>query len=572
MKSILETPMPTREPGQRSTNLSDAYLTRYAPAWNRPSQWQANSWRAWVLNQPVAIICRETLVANLLALDWKITPRDMKYKDELDATIRYYTKLLENGGNNPELSLDYSSLVEWIAADLLDLSFGAGAEVGRKGDQPNGRVAWFKPLDGGTLYPTLNRDFPVVQYWTGLEAVPFPAHAIARTYMSPRPYMDRQGWGFAPPEKVFFAMELLNRGDKYYANLLLDIPTAGILDLGDMEKSSAEEWVDSFKTFMNETEQAFRIPVLYEHNSPVSYIPFGKVPNDIMFDRITMKYAAIVASAYGMSLGDIGLSASQASGETLAGTIRSDVKYAKTGFARLKSKIKYFFDQLLPDTIQFNFVDYDRELNVAMGRARLASATAFRTFQDLKIFSPQELRSQAIADGLFSITMPDEVPDESEFPEPEPVASPFGNPAQPKKKKKAATEPEVVGNPKPPSQGGEGEFNARSLTKDELRLAVNKIIEIAPTLHVALSMAGEDNLGIEAMELPENPAVLDYLHQLAGEVCGESGNQAEISEVLGTLTKSAVDILKKSIVDNIEDIPYYSMVEELLTLVSNKKG
>jgi hypothetical protein len=51
-----------------------------------------------------------------------------------------------------------------------------------------------------------------------------------------------------------------------------------------------------------------------------------------------------------------------------------------------------------------------------MGRARLASATAFRTFSDLKMFSPQELRTQAIQDGLVSITLPDEVPADSEFP------------------------------------------------------------------------------------------------------------------------------------------------------------
>jgi hypothetical protein len=123
-------PLPTREDGQRSTNLSSAYLTRFTPAWQRPVGWNTNMWRAWVLNQPVAIICRETLIANLLSLSWKITPRDMSQKDELDGTIKHYTKLFERGGNNPELELDYSTLVEWIVADLLDTPFGGVAEVG----------------------------------------------------------------------------------------------------------------------------------------------------------------------------------------------------------------------------------------------------------------------------------------------------------------------------------------------------------------------------------------------------------------------------------------------------------
>ena len=188
------------------------------------------------MQQPIAIICRETLIANLLSLDWKITPKDMSQKSELDGTIKHYTKLLERGGNNPELELDFSSLTEWIAADLLDTAFGGTAEVGRKNDAENGRVVWLKPLDSATMYPTLNRDFPAVQYYNGIDAIPFPQHALSRTYMTPRPFMDRQGWGIAPPEKVYFAMDMLTRGDKYYANLLLDIPTAGILDLGDIEK------------------------------------------------------------------------------------------------------------------------------------------------------------------------------------------------------------------------------------------------------------------------------------------------------------------------------------------------
>lgn len=556
-------PLPTREDGQRSTNLSSAYLTRFTPAWQRPVGWNTNMWRAWVLNQPVAIICRETLIANLLSLSWKITPRDMSQKDELDGTIKHYTKLFERGGNNPELELDYSTLVEWIVADLLDTPFGGVAEVGRKNDAENGRVMWLKPLDAATMYPTLNKDFPAVQYYNGVEAIPFPQHAIARTYMTPRPYMDRQGWGMPAPEKVFFALEMLSRGDKYYANLLLDIPTAGILDLGDMERSSAEEWVESFKAFMGDSEQAFRIPVLYEHNNPVNYIPFGKVPNDIMFDNITTKYAAIVASAYGMTLNDIGLSGN--SGGTLAGTIRSDAKYRNTGFARLKTKVKYFFDQILPDTLQFTLIDYDHELNVAMGRARLSSATAFKTFMDMKAVSPQEIRQQSIADGLWSITLPDELPPDSEFPEPEVPTGAFGKPiagGTQKKKVGKLTGTDKVGNPKPPTQGGEGAMTARkSLTKENQLLTVQKMVEIMPQLAQYVLDSGEDNKQIALLELPYEPEVGVYLNEIGKIVGSERFVQEVFSDTLG--------ILDEMEFDNLPDIVYDTMVETLLSKVHN---
>lgn len=548
---------PTKSPNQRSVT-GDLYLSRFIPSWTRPPSWSANAWRSWVFNQPIATICRQTLISAVMSLEWKITPRDMKYKDELSASVKYYTNLFERGGNNPELTLDYPSFVEWILGDLLDTPGGGWAEIGRKGDSPSGRVLWVKPLDSGTMYPTLNKDYPAIQYVPGvsLDAIPFPRHAIARAFMTPRSWIGRQGWGISPPESVFFALELLNRGDKYYANLLLDVPTAGILDLGDMEKSSAMDWVDSFRTFMNEVDTSFKVPVLYEHNNPVSFIPFGKVPNDIMFDNITMKYAAIVAAAYGLTLGDIGLHGG--SGETLAGSIRSERKTKRTGIARIKAKLKYFFDQILPPTLQFHFIDYDDELNVAMGRARLASATSFRTFADLGIFSPKELRRQAIADGLVSVTLPDEPPPQEEFALPQQTTS--------QKEKEGMKKPKIqpatgkVGNPVPPSSGGEGEFTARSLalTPNQKSELMASLYRLSPVIVEFLSMFDEDSIRVGCSELKSNPEILKYLRESA-ESAGNDGYLYLTQALDGLLRK-----LSKLEFDNLQSFSY-DIIDEYIS-------
>lgn len=492
--TIFNYPHPTKEPRQRSIDLEDLYLTRFTPPWSRPSTLNANIWRAWVLQQPVAMVCRETLIATLLSLDWKITPRNSKYQEELEPTIRYYTKLFTDGGNYGGLGLDYSGLVEWVAGDLLDTPFGGVAELGRRGNSDTGRVVWIRPLDAATMYPTLNADYPAVQMYLQYDAVAFPYWSISRTYMSPHSYIMKEGWGMAPPEKIYFALELLNRGDKYYANLLLDVPTAGILDLGDMSADSAQEWIQSFKSFVNNEANAFKIPVLYEHNNKIEFIPFGKVPNDIMFNQITLKYAALVAAAYGMSLSDIGLQTTSASGETLAGSIRQERRTKKTGFARMKSKVKSFFDRILPDTIEFNFIDYDDELNVALGRARLATAQAFAAWRQIGIFSPQELRSQAIQDGLVSIGLQDELPPDAK---PDPIVSPNG-------------EPEMLGNPKAPSGGGEGEVKSLDSVSFKSKTSVlnesisNIVINLAPKVYETLSSVGEDDLEIMRSMISES--------------------------------------------------------------------
>ena len=500
MTSILNVPQPTGAPRQKSIDVSDLFLTRFTPPWSRPASLPAYNWRMWVLNQPVAVVCRETLIANLLALDWKITPTDSKYKEELDPTVKYYTKLFKNGGNYTGLSLDFSGLVEWVVGDLLDTPFGGAAEIGRKGGSESGRVQWIRPLDAGTLFPTLNQQFPIVQYYPNIstDIVLFHPWEISRTYMSPHSFILREGWGMAPPEKVYFALDLLTRGDKYYANLLLDIPTAGILDLGDMEKSAAEDWISAFKTFVNDNTTSFKVPVLYEHNNEVKFLPFGKVPNDIMFNHITLKYAALVAAAYGMSLSDIGLGTTSASGETLAGSIRQERRTRKTGFARVKARTKSFFDYILPPTLEFNWIDYDDELNVALGKARLASSQALKTWQDGGVISVQEHRSQIIQDGLISISLPDEVPPDAKPVEPTGFGGKVGGNG----------EPEMVNpNAVAPSSGGEGEiksFTVRSRNKGFYEVIQDIVKSLASSIATELLNHSEDEVSILRSQIGES--------------------------------------------------------------------
>lgn len=526
------------------------------------------------MNQPVALVCRETLIANLEALDWKITPRDMKYKEELEPAARYYTRLIRNGGNYPELGLDYSGLLEWVIGDMLDLPFGGFAEVGRRDDTEGGRVSWIKPIDAGTMYPTLNRDFPSVQYVYGYDAVPFPQHAQSRIMWSPNPILIKEGWGIAPPEKIYFALELLNRGDKYYANLLLDIPAAGILDLGDMEASAAKEWIDSFRTFVNDQTTAFKIPVLYEHNNSVNFIPLGKVPNDILFDKVTMKYSALVAAAYGMSLGDIGLQTTTSSGETLAGSIRQERRTRKTGFARAKAKWKAFIEAFLPDTLEFTLIDYDDELNVAMGRARLASATAFNIWSQMGAFSRQEIRTQSLQDGLLSITVPDQLPED----------------AQPVQTGKPPERPSALGPGTPASSGGEGEvkqslaysFVDESLRNEIISNSVRKVLDFVEEI-------GDDDVyllksyGVDAIKELDVPkkAVLkigkpvlvklgipgDAAGKLKSEI--EKGSATFLAKSAAVVTMEVLS--KEEIIDNEHLSDYDYIVQEVKSRMANLK-
>lgn len=481
---IINSPQPTREKRQRGLLPSDVYFTRIVPVWSQPTALTPNQWRAWSANQPVASLCKETMGANLTALDWKITPRKSDQRDELRGTIDYYERFFMRAGHS---GLDWVGFLEWFLADLLDLPFGTGWEVGRKGDEPRGRAAWLEPMDGGTLFPTNNKDFPVMQYYNNF-SVAFPDHAVARAYMSPRTEIERKGWGMAPPEKAFLAMEMLSRGDRYYANLLLDIPPVGILDLMDVTWDDAQTWVESFRTFAGGGGDGFKIPVLAEHTGKAEFIPLGKNPNEIMYESITLKYAALTTAAYGMTLSDIGLQGSSASGETLAGAIRGEQKTNRTGKAKNKAKIKYFIESILPHTLQFEFIDTDGERLAMIGRARLATATALNAFRQMESISPTEARLQAIQDGLFTISMPEDPPPDAKLPL---LAAPG---------KKPAERPGSVGSPQPPSLGGDGEVKKVRIEKGRAFSArINKLVkriveDVAPILLESASSVNEDEL------------------------------------------------------------------------------
>jgi hypothetical protein len=395
-------------PGQRSApggNILN-YLYRVVPAWMNPQWQEAVVWRNFVLSVPIAAVCRQTAIGQLTSLDWKIVAKDSDKTDELKSKIKWNTRILEN--ESAYADLDFTGRLEWLGRDLLDLPFGMAAEVGRDNDEPDGKLQWIRCLDGGTCMPSLNADFPVIQRVPNipLEPVAFPKHAISRQYMNPRSEIWREGWGMAPPELIYLVFDLMKRGDKYFAELLLNTPQVGILDLGDTEKDVAQEWMKEAQDLFAGTDP-MKIPVLYEHTTPVKWIPFNMSPNEIMFEQITARYANLICAGYGMSPSDIGMGGSSNGGQTLSGTIRDERKTKKNILSVMKKKFKSFYDHILPDELEFTWIDFDSDQNVAQGRARLANAQADEIFTRNQVFAPNELRAQALVDGLVTVSVPE---------------------------------------------------------------------------------------------------------------------------------------------------------------------
>lgn len=408
-------------------------LWRILPRWISPQHVDGRLWRSVVNGQMIAMVCRDTLIMEVLGLEWYIRPRDPDRKEELSDDVDHYTEVFLRGDD-----WGYDIMVDRLLQDTLDLPFGGALEIGRG---PGDRVDHLYNVDGATLAPTPDPEWPVVQmhYLGVLTPVVLHRSEVERIFITPRTSIERRGYGMAPPEKIYFALELLARGDRYYANLLLDTPAAGILDLVDISEGSARDWVGSFRELMIGPE-AFKIPVLYEHEKPATWIPFTQSPSELLFDVTSLKYAGLVAAGYGMTLRDIGIGDPQ---RTMASQIREGVQSARHGFGMLVVKLKYMFDRILPPELEWKVRRDDVETLVARGRARLSMARGYREMEQGP-FTAIETRRQALEDGFVTT---DFDPDDYEEDELEDTQV-----------EDFTQEHHLLGDPVSTDQGGEGEL------------------------------------------------------------------------------------------------------------------
>jgi len=450
-------------------------------------------WRTLVKNQPLAIIYRDTLISNTISLDWSVRLREpeevspdkrLRYKEEID----YYTELFN------EMEGGFDNYISLILQDMLDLPFGGMSEIGRLDDDPKKRVVWVQHVDAASLIPTGNPEWPVMQAVPGLPSKPvvFPRRAVNRCYMNPRPEIKRKGWGMAPPEKVYLAIEMLYRGDRYYANLLLDTPEAGILDLLDMEEEDAKDWIESARELFGGIG-GWKVPVLYEHEKAAQWIPFTRPPSDMLYDETTMKYAQVLAAGYGLRLSDIGMA--ELKGEkTLAGVIRGERQSRRTGYGTVRKKLRNHLNRILPPHLMLVWEEKDEEAKTEQARALSTYGLALGQLKRDGLLSPEEARSELVSTGLLEVEIdPQEVP-EPEMPMGMPGHGMFEKPGEKTDKRKpfGKTTDEDRGRVKDeekgkvsPTKGGRGglgsflkrQFGKREAETIKPKIAPDQVIE-----------------------------------------------------------------------------------------------
>jgi hypothetical protein len=445
------------EPKPKSLQIPP-FLRRYLPDFLTPMWVEAARWRNVVRNEPTAIICRDRLIVYAQAQPWDITAKNIKDAKKLENDIAYYKNFVLG---------DFDTILDLLWQDALDLPVGGNIELVRwpsnvlptvehdgqtfRVTQPNPKGHIFKlvPIDGATIVPTHDPEFPIMQRLQGDigNAVYFGQNEIGRIVLTPRPEIRVRGYGMPPPQRIYMAISLLYYGNQYYARLLLDTPEAGILDLLDMNQEDAENWVSSYQNLLQGVDP-LKIGVLYQHTTAAKWIPFGRPPSEMSYDNVTLKQQRIVAAGYWLTLKDIGL---DPAGGTLAGEIRRQRETRLTGFGMIREKTKNFINNdVLPPYLEFAWIEKDDEAMAATGRARLLNAQAFKAMVEPGIIQVEDAQAQLKKDGLLTIELQ---------PKPKEALAPPPAPALPKgtNEDQAKKELEKV----PPSSGGRGDVGVQ---------------------------------------------------------------------------------------------------------------
>ena len=352
----------------------------------------ADTWRNIVGKSPIASLCRRTLILEITAVPWKVLSED-------EEDVGYYTDLLRSANGE-----SFEVFIERLVEDVLTVPFGGAVEVSRYRD---GMLAMIYHVDGGTLFPTYDPKIPYLQVdpENQLSQVGFTRNQLARVMWAPNPDKRNYGWSKTPAMDIFSAIEHLMRSETFYQQFLSNTPEAGILDLMDMEKKAAKEWVQSWAELMGGIDP-LKVPVLYEHEKQAKFIPFSRPPSELALPEVVKRYSEQVCAAFGMTITDLGIFEHA---NTLAGASRAVQLSKRQGQGSLMRKVSNLINSMLPDTVAFEWEPFDSEDKLRRAQTQSARATTLKALgtpdpSSGEAFFPAEIiRKQAVSDGLVDV-------------------------------------------------------------------------------------------------------------------------------------------------------------------------
>jgi len=389
------------EPKRRSVAYLDVNTRPFLQPSRVPSMFSSTQWR-YLASEPVNLSYQTHLVRSL-KLEYKFTPKkgvDPKSDEVLEIT-EYYEELFEH--------VRFDLLKVMWEKDSYDLPFGGSLEImwwpdGAFGGKfPAGYPAGIVHVDAGTMYINQgNPNYPYVQMDPNDNQRPiaFKRREIARLMYLPQTSIKLFGYQKSPVEQNYQVIEALARLYTYDLKSLSDTPIAGILDLMDFSEADVTEWKKGFEEMMMGVNP-IKIPLLYEHETPAKFVPFGQP--ELNVSEKWKHYAEKCGTPYGLTIGSLGLAEHD---RTLAGARVQRLTTQRTGvggfaYDEKRAINRQFFPPDCP--IMFDWDVPEIEDVVKRRQAEGLRIAYLGQMVGAGALAAEDMLEQAVEDGIFSI-------------------------------------------------------------------------------------------------------------------------------------------------------------------------
>lgn len=371
----------------------------------------AAPWRRVLYSSPTVWACVKAHGDQLAALPWSITTKDKSEQHIKKSKIDYYTEEVVGKFNNE----NYDVGVLRCNRDILTIPQGGNCEVVyRTSGNWAGEVDRVENIDGGTLTATGNKWWPLIQRDPNdsRRYVVFYRDDVRRILLNPRPEYDLTGYQQSPLEMCYLAIDAIAKGDFYYLNFLTETPSAGILDLKDFTKAEAIVWSKSWKEMLSGND-ALKIPILYEHEEDIKWIPFGQPPEAIMLAESLARYTKIIHANFGLYTQDTGLSEPPATGGREANLERRSWHR----FNAVVASWENFWNSIISNDLVFKYEEINIEETERLARAKVANANALGIYLRSGILGITEARREISETGAIETYInTEEIPQDTIMP------------------------------------------------------------------------------------------------------------------------------------------------------------
>jgi len=266
----------------------------------KPTKVTFNQLREAARYDAIIRICVNVIKKSVSQAEWAIIPKQER-KEVNKAQVDQATNLFETINNRGE---NLRQVLDMVLEDLLVLDAGVIEKV----YNAKGEIVELNAVDGATIRPKMDKygdldpTSAYVQVIGDKVVAEFALNELIYMVQSPQSDIRLYGYGMSPIESILLQVQAALNADLYNAEMFSkdNIPP-GMLDLGDMSQSEAQQFISVWDATVVGSTQKLKFLWGGGEKNNKKYIPFNQNNKDMQFVEYTDWLSRIKLATYGLT-------------------------------------------------------------------------------------------------------------------------------------------------------------------------------------------------------------------------------------------------------------------------------